>query len=109
MRCHNPEDKQFHINRYELTSTLTAFWSGQSLAFSTKRYDMCVKTFYSCRTVVEIKVGIAGIKRIGKRRFVYKFYWKNLKERDHLEDPCVDGVIILRWLFSKWDGGHGLE
>jgi len=24
-------------------------------------------------------------------------------ERDHLEDPVVDGRIILRWIFRKWD------
>jgi hypothetical protein len=31
------------------------------------------------------------------------FWWGNLRERDHLEDPCVDGRIILRWIFRKWD------
>jgi len=24
-------------------------------------------------------------------------------ERDHLENPGVDGRIILRWIFRKWD------
>jgi hypothetical protein len=22
-----------------------------------------------------------------------------------LEDPCLYGGIILRWIFKKWDGG----
>ena len=37
------------------------------------------------------------------------FWWGNLGEKDHLEDPDVDGRIILRWVFRKWDGGHGLD
>jgi len=31
------------------------------------------------------------------------FLWGNLKERDHLEKPGVDGRIIIRWIFRKWD------
>ena len=29
----------------------------------------------------------------------------NLRERDYFEDPGVDGRIILRWIFRKWDVG----
>jgi hypothetical protein len=25
--------------------------------------------------------------------------------RDYLYDPGVDGNIILKWIFEKWDGG----
>jgi len=31
------------------------------------------------------------------------FWWENLKERDHLEDPGVDERIILSWIFRKLD------
>jgi hypothetical protein len=34
-----------------------------------------------------------------------EFWWGNLRERDHLEEPGVDGRIMLRFIFSKWDGG----
>ena len=33
------------------------------------------------------------------------FQWGNQRERDQLEDPDVNGSIILRWIFSKRDVG----
>jgi len=29
----------------------------------------------------------------------------NLRERDHLGDPGIDGRIILRWIFRMWNVG----
>jgi len=26
-----------------------------------------------------------------------------MSQRDHLEDPGVDGRIILKWILRKWD------
>jgi hypothetical protein len=34
-----------------------------------------------------------------------EIWWENLRERDHWGDPGVDGRIILRWIFRKWDVG----
>jgi hypothetical protein len=33
------------------------------------------------------------------------FWWGNLRERDHLEDPDIDGRIILISIFMKWVWG----
>ena len=33
------------------------------------------------------------------------FWWENLRERDYLGDPGVDGRIILRCTFRKWGVG----
>ena len=36
----------------------------------------------------------------------YTGFWSgNLRERAHLGDPRVDGRIILRWIFGKWNVG----
>jgi len=34
-----------------------------------------------------------------------EFWWGNLRERDNLGDPGIDGRIILRWIFRNWDVG----
>jgi len=41
----------------------------------------------------------------GERRGVYRVLVGKPEERDHLEDPGIDGRIILRWIFRKWDVG----
>jgi hypothetical protein len=28
-------------------------------------------------------------------------WWGSLREKDHLEDPGLDGRIILRWMFRN--------
>jgi hypothetical protein len=37
------------------------------------------------------------------------FWWGNPRERDHWGDPSVDGRIILRRIFRKWDVGIWTE
>jgi len=39
----------------------------------------------------------------GERRGLYRVLGGNLMERDHLEEAGVDGRIILRLIFGKWD------
>jgi hypothetical protein len=34
-------------------------------------------------------------------RDVYRILVGNLRERDHLGEPGVDGRIILRWIFKN--------
>ena len=52
---------------------------------------------------------IEKIERVGhvacmdERRGTYKVMVGNMRERDHLEEPGVDGRIILRWIFRKCD------
>jgi hypothetical protein len=45
------------------------------------------------------------VARMGRREAYTGLWLGNLRERDHLKDPGVDGRIILRWFFRKWDEG----
>jgi len=52
---------------------------------------------------------VGNVMLMGRREVHTGFWWGNLRERDHLEDPGADGSIILKWNFKKWDGKHGLD
>jgi hypothetical protein len=45
---------------------------------------------------------VKHVARMGEGRGIYRFLWENLKERDYLVDPGVDGRIILRRIFRRW-------
>ena len=45
------------------------------------------------------------VARMGRRETFTGFWWGILRERDYFEYPGVDGRIILRWIFRKWDVG----
>jgi hypothetical protein len=40
---------------------------------------------------------------MGRKDMYTGFLWGNLREGDHLKTPGVDGSIILKWTFEKWD------
>jgi hypothetical protein len=41
---------------------------------------------------------------MGTRAVHTGFLWGDLREGDHFGDPGIDGRIILKWIFKKWDG-----
>jgi hypothetical protein len=45
------------------------------------------------------------IERMGRGPVHREFWWGNLRERGHIEEPGVDGRIMVRSVFRKWVGG----
>jgi hypothetical protein len=50
-------------------------------------------------------MGAGSSRYVGRTEMHTQLQCKNLKERDHLEDSIIDGRIILKFIFMKWDGG----
>jgi hypothetical protein len=42
---------------------------------------------------------------MGKGKVCTGFWWGNLREMDRWGNPGVDGRIMIRWIFKKWDVG----
>jgi hypothetical protein len=41
---------------------------------------------------------------MGKQEVNAGLWWGDMMKREHLEDLCVDGNTILKWIFKKWIG-----
>jgi hypothetical protein len=40
----------------------------------------------------------------GERRYADRVFVGKPEGRRSLEDPALDGSMILKWIFEKWDG-----
>ena len=68
-----------------------------------------LRDLYSLPNIVRVvksrRMRWAGhVPHMGEGRGVHRVLVGNLRERGHLGDPDVDGRIILRWIFRKWEG-----
>jgi hypothetical protein len=42
-------------------------------------------------------------------RALFRGLVEKLRERDHVENPGVNGKVILMWVIRNWGVGYGLD
>jgi hypothetical protein len=80
---------------------------------STEDHNEELNDLYSSPNIVRVTSSrrfrwAVHVARMGEKRGYTGFWWGNLRERDRLGDPGIDGSIILAWSFKKWYA-YGLD
>jgi hypothetical protein len=57
--------------------------------------------------IIEVNYGQNMWRVWGRKEVCTGCWWGNLRDRDRWGDPDVDGRIILRWIFRKFEGVVG--
>ena len=61
-------------------------------------------TQYCSGDQIEKNVIGRAYSTVRERKGVYRVLVGKSEGKNHLEDPDVDGRIILMWIFRKWEG-----
>jgi hypothetical protein len=53
--------------------------------------------------------GAGHVARLGNKSDAYRVLVGKREGGSHVEDPGIDGRIILKWILENWDGEHALS
>jgi hypothetical protein len=77
-----------------------------------KLYNEELNDLYSLPNIVRVLKSrrmrwVGHVARRGKGEVCTGFWWGSLRKGYHWGDPDVNGRIILKWIFRKWEGVVG--
>ena len=64
-----------------------------------------ITKYYSCNQTKKNEMGSECGMYGGQVKCIQGFGGGDLRERGHLEVLVVDGSVVLKWIFNKWDEG----
>jgi hypothetical protein len=94
----------YYLFTYLLT-TIEFSLCGSSAYSSTENKQIRIYINDTIQSTVERTQNTINTRRMGRREMCAGFWWGNMGERDYFKDQGIDGRIILRCIFRKWDVG----